>query len=402
MNQGPAYAKHIYYFNDIKEITSNMKNRLTSIAGIIPLLATLFISCEKNSDFSIRTSGKMTVNDLNMISYVSQPICGGDLHADLFAGKDTKVGEVIVTLKGSLLFVEYKALDGWAFSETHLSVTNSLGEVPTNKGGNPMIGLFNYQSNHEPAVTGYVYANIAAGNGEEIYILAQAEVNPVLEWKTNLESFNGSLPETAIMKVAYPYPGSTSYFKTTITNGGILDGTFNGWCVDVNNVIYDGTDYPVNVISSYDPGFSSLGLVEKPENMDIVNWIINQNYPGKTAPDLTIYTYGDVQRAIWELVEDNPSESGLGEWSQVRVESILEEAAASGTNFEPQCGDKVALILNGADITQPFQVTIAQVYLTEFPSACQPVCGPAETAWAAGYDFGGSNWAKYFTFCMNK
>jgi len=379
-----------------------MKNWLTSLAGIISLLAILLISCEKNPDFSIRTSGKIPVNDLNMIGYVSQPVCGGDLHADLFAGKDTKVGEVIVTLNVSSIYVEYKALDGWTFSETHLSVTNSLEEVPTNKGGNPMIGLFNYHSTHEPAVTGYVYDNIAAGVGGEIYILAHAEVRPVLQWKTNLESFNGSFPGTAVMSVDYPYAGSASYFKTTITNGGILDGTYNGWCVDVNNVIYNNTDYPVKVISSYDPGFSSLGLVEKPENMVFVNWIINQNYPGKTAPDLTIYTYGDVQRAIWELVEENPSESGLGVWSQERVESILEEAAASGTDFEPQCDDKIALIMSSVDITQPFQVTIAQVFLTEFPSACHPVCGPAETAWAAGYDFGGSNWAKYFTFCMNK
>ncbi len=201
------------------------------------------------------------------------------------------------------------------------------------------------------------------------------------------------------MKVDYPVEGSASYLKTTITNGGILDGTYNGWCIDVDNVIYNNTDYHVKVTSSYDPDFSSL--VEKPENMDIVNWIINQDYPGKTAPDLTVYTYGDVQRAIWELLEDNLSESGLGLWSQERVNNILAEAACSGKDFVPQCGNKIAVILSPVDITQPFQFTIAQVVLTEYPAACQPVCGKSETAWAAGYDFGGSNWAKYFTFCVS-
>lgn len=379
-----------------------MKNRLSSITGIISMLAILLISCEKNPDFGSRVSGKMKVNDVNMIGYVSQPICGSDLHADLFAGKDTKVGEVIVTIKGSSLKVIYIANDGWAISETHLSVTNSLGEVPAAKGGNPKTGLFEYHSTNDPAVTSYVYDNIPAGEGGEVYILAHAEVRPVLKWKTNLEAFTGSLPGTAVMKVDYPFAGSTSYFKTTITNGGILDGIYNGWCIDVNNFIYNNMEYQVKVISSYDPEFSSLGLVEKSQNMDMVNWIINQNYPGKTAPDLSGYTYGDVQRAIWELLEDNLSESGLGLWSQERVRIILAEAAARGENFVPQCGDKIAVILKPVDITQPFQVTIAQVVLTEFPAVCQPVCGNPETAWAAGYDFGGSNWAKYFTFCMSK
>ncbi len=110
-----------------------MRNRLLSIAGMMSVLATLLISCEKNSDFSKNGSDKIKVNNVNMIGYVSQPICGSDLHADLFAGKDTKVGEVIVTLNGASLKVEFNAIDGWAFSETHLSVTNSLEEVPSNR-----------------------------------------------------------------------------------------------------------------------------------------------------------------------------------------------------------------------------------------------------------------------------
>lgn len=360
------------------------------------------MSCQKNSDPGPKPSDKIRVNDLNMISYVSQPVCGGELHSPLFAGKNTKAGEVIVTLKGTMLSVQYKADDGWVISSTHLSVTNSLGQVPSTKDGNPMTGLFEYFSANDPAVTGYSYDNIPVDGIGEVYILAHAEVKPVLSWKTNLESFNVSLPETAMMKVDYPTVGSTSYFKTTVTDAGILNGIYNGWCIDVGDVIYNNFEYPVKVTSSYDPDFSSFGLVEKPQNMTMVNWIINQDYPGKTAPDQTIYTYGDVQRAIWELVGDTYSESGLGVWSPERVKAILDAAAASGTNFEPKCGNNIAVILSPVDLTQPFQITITQIVLTGFPSACEPVCGPAQTAWAAGYDLGGSNWAKYFTFCIDK
>ncbi len=367
------------------------------MTGIVSVLVIALISCEKNPDFNDKTSGKIKVNDLNLIGYVSQPVCGSDLHADIFAGKNTKAGEVLITLNGDLLNVTFSADDGWAFSETHLSVTNSLDEVPATEGGNPAIGLFEYHANHTPAVTEFTYNNISVDGNSQVYILAHAEVRPVLQWKTNLEEFSNSLPAEAIMSVQYPVAGSTSYFKTTITEGGILDDTFNGWCIDVDNVIYNNMDYPVKVISSYDPGFSSLGLVENPQNMDLVNWIISQNFPGTAAPDFNTYTYGDVQRAIWELLDDNYSESGLGLWSEERVKGILEEAAANGEDFVPQCGDKIAVILLPVDLTQPFQIT-----MVEYPAACDPVYGSSETAWAAGYDFGGSNWAKYFTFCISQ
>jgi len=363
----------------------------------------LLISCEKNQDPSDKgRPGGKNPNDMDMISYVYQDVCGGELRADLLAGKNTKVGELIVTLEDNLLKVTYVADDGWVISESHLSVTGSLEEVPANRGGNPVPGLFEYHSDHHPAVTNYTYDVIIPGGVNQICILAHAVVAPVLQWKTSLEEFSLSLPETAVIKVEYPVPGSQSYFKTTITEGGILDGTYDGWCIDVGNVIYNNVDYKTKVISSYDPDLATLGLIDKPENMDLVNWIINQDYPGNPAPDGKVFTYGDVQRTIWLLLENDITESGLGDWSQARVDKILEEAYNSGEGFLPQCDDKIAIILLPDDMAQPFQITISTVFLTEFPSACEPVCGKTETAWAAGYDFGGSNWAMYFTYCIRE
>ncbi|MFO7620548.1 MAG: thioester domain-containing protein [Bacteroidales bacterium] len=379
-----------------------MKSKFSSI-GILSMTVLLLISCEKNQDPSDKGGpGGKNPNDMDMISYVIQEVCGEELRAELLAGKNTKAGELIVTMEDNLLKVTYVADDGWAISETHLSVTNSFEEVPSNRGGNPVPGLFEYHSDHQPAVTNFTYDVAIAGGVDEIYILAHAVVSPVLEWKTNLEEFSGLLPETAVMKVDYPVAGSSSYFTTTITEGGIIDGTYNGWCIDVGNVIYSNVDYKAKVISSYDPDFSSLGLVDKPENMVLVNWIINQDYPGKPAPGEEVYTYGDVQRSIWELLENEITESGLGEWSPDRVKTILEEANNNGAGFVPECDDKIAIILLPDDMTLPFQITISTVFLTEFPSACEPVCGKTETAWAAGYDFGGSNWAMYFTYCIRE
>jgi len=378
-----------------------MKRKFSSIVILSMML--FIISCEKNQDLSDRgmKAGK-NPNDMVMMSYAYQDYCGGELRADLLASKNTKAGEVIITLEDNLLKITYVAGNGWTISETHLSVTGNLEEVPANRGGNPVPGLFEYHSEHQPVVTSYTYNVIIQGDPGLIYILAHAVVAPVLEWKTSLDEFSGSLPETAIMKVDYPVPGSSSYFTTTISDGGILDGTYGGWCIDVGNVIYSNTEYAVKVISSYDPDFTNMGLVDKPENMHLVNWIINKDYPGKPAPQGEVFTYGDVQRTIWLLLENDITESGLGDWSQARVDKILEEAYSNGEGFLPQCGDKIAIVLLPDDFTQPFQITISPVLLAEFPSACQPLCGKTETAWASGYDFGGSNWAMYFTYCIRE
>ncbi len=41
-------------------------------------------------------------------------------------------------------------------------------------------------------------------------------------------------------------------------------------------------------------------MIEKPYNFDLVNWILNQNFVYKNAGGTGNYTYGDIQRAIWD------------------------------------------------------------------------------------------------------
>ncbi|MGB4291491.1 MAG: hypothetical protein WBJ37_01240 [Bacteroidales bacterium] len=369
--------------------------------GLLLLTAGLLFatSCEKDSGLKPDRKGPV-VNNTNTIEFVIQNSCGGELTADLFAGKNTKVGNVKVTRNGDNLNVTYKTLPGWMFTETHLSVTASLAEVPTSGGTNPIPGLFAYSQTHEPPVQIYTYENIPVERLNQVYVLAHSVVKSVLSWQTSLSALETLLPETATLKVTYPTASSSSYFTSTLTDGGILNGTYPGWCIDLDAYIYQNTAYTVKVISSYDPEFGGMGLVEHPENMDKVNWILNQNYVGKTAPDGNTYTFSDVQRAIWALIEDQQSTNGLYNWSQARVDAILTEANAYGDNFVPECGGVVAIVLKPIGTQNPVQLTLVQVTLIEFPSVCDPVLGYPETAWSAGYDFGGSNWAKYFIYCI--
>ena len=155
-----------------------------------------------------------------------------------------------------------------------------------------------------------------------------------------------------------------------------------------------GQTYTANVYSSYET--LPAGTVEYPENLDLVNYIINQEYADTASNcDGTLYTYGDVQKAIWTLIEDDYStEAGLGSWNQCRVDEILGDARANGEDFVPDCGDVVAVILVPVNSNQ---LIIAKVTFGEVPVAeCKP--GVTETAWGDGTPFPGKNWATYFEY----
>ena len=368
---------------------------LAAVAGIN--------SCEKGPSQKGKPKG-MKDNDLSLIHLVVQGNCGGELTSDLIAGKTTKVGLVRVTTDGGHLKVSYEITEeGWMISETHLSVTPSLSDVPSEMSLNPKIGLFGYKTDHDPYVSTFSYSGIPVEGNKELYILAHAKVEKVTGWKSDIEGVSVILPEFVRMSVSSPYLGAPSYFTTTVTEGGILDGTYPGWCIDVGNVIYPGTEYHARVVSSYDAAFNLEGQIDKPENLGMINWIINQDFPGSPSSDGTLFTFGDVQRAIWELVDNDVSVSGLGPWSQERVNEIKAEAAGAGEEFVPECGQKIGVILLPVDASGNrinTQITISGITIITLPEVCKPVSSGSETAWAAGYDFGGRNWAKYFVYCV--
>jgi hypothetical protein len=325
---------------------------------------------------------------------------------DLIAGQTADVGDVLVWNDETTLYVQYKIADdttpddytdNWAITKTHVHVATAWEAIPQ-KNGNPIPGQFAYKNN---------YANVNETPplaiplldeweiGETLYIAAHADV----EIAGGLDGIEMYLPDTVTMSVAHP--GGSSYFNVTITDT-ILDGTYSGWCVDTEQTITPGSTYTANVYSSYE---TISGLVDKSENMDLVNWVLNQHYVGQDVQDAFpgtlctgIITYGDVQRAIWTLIENTQSTSGLGPWEQCRVDEIVAAAEANGEGYEPGCGDIVAIILAPVDGQGNIKQTIiAQVIIAELPIFCETV---DETAWGQGFDFPGSNWAMYFTYIV--
>jgi hypothetical protein len=349
-----------------------------------------------------------------------------DLYADGRADapdQPIKVGEAKIWDDGTNLYVNYEIdtslSGGWCITKTHIAVAETYDGLPQTKKGNAIPGKFEFSAIHDPCETTvpYTIPMTDLPDADTFAIAVHANVsamNEPIPGTGDLDEFEAALPDYVTMQVKYPVAGGDSYFQTTVSGGTDLDGTYDGWCVDTDNVIYQ-IPYTAKVYSSYE--LLPDGLVEIPENLDLVNWIINQGFVDTPSPGgYGNYTYGDVQRAIWTLVDPN-STSGLGSWSPDRVNEIITAAERYGEGFEPvDCGQKVATILQPVDANgnaTAVQITIAQVTLIDVGIPCEY---RGETAWGGDwgdwidddeeaytgfeYEFLGKGWEGYITYTV--
>tara|TARA_E500000318_G_scaffold104327_1_gene110187 strand:+ start:845 stop:1927 length:1083 start_codon:yes stop_codon:yes gene_type:complete len=163
-----------------------------------------------------------------------------------------------------------------------------------------------------------------------------------------------------------------AYFDLTI-NDTDLAGEYAAWCVDVDLSLGAEECYDYIVYSSY--AELPAGAFENPDNFDLVNWILNQDFISLG------YTFGDIQWAIWELLDDQNciACSFLGDdWSTEKGQEIVDAALANGEGFEPEAGEVMAIVLLPTGRTQSIIVTIPlECDDEEEPSGC-------ETAFARG------------------
>ena len=148
--------------------------------------------------------------------------------------------------------------------------------------------------------------------------------------------------------------GKDSYFDVEVTGDNSLAGLFDGYCIDTDRFIEQSGTLTAKVFSTYEPLPEELlgeqsnlpgapqgfGNIEKPENFDLLNWILNQCFVGKELFDndgnsLGAVTYGDIQRAIWALIDNENSTADLGDFSQERADLIQELAEVNGEGFVP-------------------------------------------------------------------
>ena len=169
----------------------------------------------------------------------------------------------------------------------------------------------------------------------------------------DIEGLVASLP-TSVSARTTSKPGNDAYFDLEILDTNLAGADIPAWCADQDLSL--GVEGPLNfdVYSSY--GELPEGVFEKPENFDLVNWVLNQDFIGKDSPSGGTYTFGHVQYAIWLLVDDSVCQvctyltDPTGSWNNdssnvTKAQEIADAALANGEGYMPGCGDKFGIIL---------------------------------------------------------
>jgi hypothetical protein len=366
------------------------------------LIVGIFTACEKVND-KPGIEGDLYNSRLKA---VEMPVCGSEFIVDLIAAQHTIVGNVTVSQDGNNLIVEYNINeDGYLISETHLSVKQNLKDIPQTKDGSPKIGLFEYSNYHDPGVESFTYTINVAGSGP-VYIAAHAVVQYCydIEYMENIGEYIQGLIPTAMVPVSYIYPGGATYLQTTLSGiNGWLDGTHPGYCARPNLYGFPTSGYIVSSLTNND---ILACLVDKPENLNVINWMINQAF-------ISLYTAGEIQWVIWQLLDNNPpliDESSNGgpngshggsTWNQVKAQELLDLVNTNWTEavaFIPGCGQYVILIVDPGSCTDSLILPGKQVTLFYIPIDCGQECD-SETAWGYGNPFNKS-WAMWFQYCF--
>lgn len=138
-------------------------------------------------------------------------------------------------------------------------------------------------------------------------------------------------------------------FIVELVNSGSVDGVHDGWCTNSHAPAPPGEGYvPVELHGS--TAAVPDDLIEHPENLDLLNYLLNAyqvgdevQVVGGPSGDVEAYTLTefDLQDAAWALVDD--VDPDWATW-QPAVTQIVEEARAQGEGFRPGCGDVVVLL----------------------------------------------------------
>lgn len=310
----------------------------------------------------------------------------------LVAAKHTTIGEVHAqVVDGTNVMVVFMVTDGYSMLRTtHLYVGSKQPQSSAP-------GRFPFK--HADIRTDFDVFTIPLSTagikpGECFYVAAHAEADIPVDFRPpDLDSFNDALPDSAVISVNYP--GDDSYLDATITQGGLLDGAYDNWCVDTDHEIGVGVEYAAQVLSSLEA--VSPDVIDFPWNLDLVNFVLNRGYTGSASTSAGIFTWGDVQQALWTLIEDNVPQGGVGTepFDQRRVDEIVSEAYARGEGYQPGCNDIAGVLVHPTDEQG---LTTAQVTILEVPLRCQPVLA-RETAWGMGSTRFKTGWGSHFRCC---
>ncbi len=153
-------------------------------AGLFVVLLMFAVSCDgvvDNQQYDV--TSKKAESGLSLLSNNG----GSPQIGDLLAGQNYKVGTVSVSSDDNQICVTYAldqdALDeGWGIYETHLAIAKYFGDIPVNRGGNPVPGQFPYGDDDLDGEDEWSFCvdfddlEVVCEDEDEVYIAAHAVV----------------------------------------------------------------------------------------------------------------------------------------------------------------------------------------------------------------------------------
>ncbi len=151
---------------------------------------------------------------------------------------------------------------------------------------------------------------------------------------------------TPIANVKFQFTGPAnipSYFDINFLDTFFQNlfgaSTYDAWCADRDislDTVGGIATVDAKLYSIYELGsdISAFPTIENPQNLDKVNWLLNQNYSSQG------YTYGEVQAAIWELLGDSyVGSTSIGTVDSAKIQTLINLANTNGSGFKPDITD---------------------------------------------------------------
>lgn len=324
---------------------------------------------------------------------------------DLIAARVNDIGDVFVEKIGDSLDVTFTVTDpNWTMTKTYLHVANSKAGIPVILSGVPDIQNFDHKTDHKN-VSVYKYDNIDVSGMASVYVSANSNVTQGVKCSIDTAIINASVPNDPVF-MSLSQTGNPVYFEMLIYDFGgnpIYYDYFYGNCVDLENPIFEGFYYYPRLISSYSTDANLLScIIDKPENLDLVNYVINQDYATSLGA-----TGSEIQAAIWSLCDDDLPQNGVVgiSWDQSIVDFIISDAFAKGEFYLPECDGYFAILLdqgcvdainNGTTPNITTQQSIFWLPVNKVPDSYITTYGECANAWGKGKKFTKTGWGMFF------
>jgi len=355
---------------------------------MMAIIAT-FISCNKQDDQNELFDANLKAGSVIIpnVPVLNPDDCGELIETPLMAGQTNEVGKITVWAEGGYLNIKYSITNTeWGICETHLSVKNKANEIPHNNAGNPKIGQFEKIDTFVlPGVSEKTY-QFPMNGFTNFYIAAHAVVKTQTgEECLALAELEAMIPIELVNIDDIVYSKVNSYYDLYLSNAGEFNGTHLAWCADNNGRDVDFNT--ANLISSYSTTFDLSQVVPNPANLPYLNYLMNTHYPA--------YSFPVIQACIWTLMNGsytNPSGGlNLTDVQIVEKNTVMADVMANGGGFIPGPSDYLVILVHSGNKT--LYQNIFFLY-----KKCTPIYS-SETAWGAGSQFPGNNWAMYFGYC---